>query len=64
MGGSEYIEGLTDSIERGVHDYLERIDEAGGTLRAIETGYIQNEIQNAAYDYQRGSKAASGSWWE
>ena len=54
VGGSEYIEGLTDSIERGVHEYLKRIEDAGGTLRAIETGYIQNEIQNAAYDYQRG----------
>jgi methylmalonyl-CoA mutase N-terminal domain/subunit len=54
VGGSEYIEGLTDSIERGVQDYLKCIDEAGGTLRAIETGYIQNQIQNAAYDYQRG----------
>ena len=31
-------------------EYLKRIDEMGGTLRAIETGYIQNEIQNAAYD--------------
>jgi methylmalonyl-CoA mutase N-terminal domain/subunit len=54
VGGSEYIEGLTDSIERGVQDYLKCIDEAGGTLHAIETGYIQNQIQNAAYDYQRG----------
>ena len=53
VGGSEYIEGLTDSIELGVHEYLKRIDDAGGTLRAIETGYIQNQIQNAAYDYQR-----------
>ena len=52
-GGSEHIEALTDSIERGVSDYLKRIDEMGGTLRAIETGYIQNEIQNAAYEYQR-----------
>jgi methylmalonyl-CoA mutase N-terminal domain/subunit len=54
VGGSECIEALTDSIERGVHAYLKSIDEAGGTLRAIETGYIQNQIQNAAYDYQRG----------
>jgi len=53
VGGSECIEGLTDSIERGVLDYLKCIDAAGGTLRAIETGYIQNEIQNAAYEYQR-----------
>jgi methylmalonyl-CoA mutase N-terminal domain/subunit len=54
VGGSECIEALTDSIERGVHAYLKSIDEAGGTLRAIESGYIQNQIQNAAYDYQRG----------
>src|ERR1019366_5815129 len=54
VGGSQCIEELTDSIERGVHAYLKSIEEAGGTLRAIETGYIQNQIQNAAYDYQRG----------
>jgi methylmalonyl-CoA mutase, N-terminal domain len=53
VGGSEHIEELTDSIEKGVMDYLRRIDEMGGALRAIETGYIQNEIQNAAYEWQR-----------
>jgi methylmalonyl-CoA mutase N-terminal domain/subunit len=53
VGGSEHIESLTDAIEAGVHQYLKQIEEAGGTLRAIETGYIQNQIQNAAYDYQR-----------
>jgi methylmalonyl-CoA mutase N-terminal domain/subunit len=52
-GGSDYIESLTDSIEREVGAYLKRIEELGGTLQAIETGYIQNEIQNAAYQYQR-----------
>jgi len=52
-GGSQHIEALTDSIERAVGRYLECIDGMGGTLRAIETGFIQNEIQNAAYDYQR-----------
>src|SRR5204862_5822757 len=57
IGGSEHIEALTDSIEQGVLDYLKRIDEMGGTLRAIETGYIQNEIQNAAYGYQREIEA-------
>src|SRR5947209_2901754 len=57
-GGSERIEELTDAIERGVAGYLKRIDEMGGTLRAIETGYIQNEIQNAAYDYQRQIETA------
>jgi len=54
VGGSECIESLTDAIERGVHAYLKSIEETGGTLRAIETGYIQNQIQNAAYEYQRG----------
>jgi methylmalonyl-CoA mutase N-terminal domain/subunit len=53
VGGSEHLEALTGSIEQGVRDYLKRIDEMGGTLRAIETGYIQREIQNAAYEYQR-----------
>jgi methylmalonyl-CoA mutase N-terminal domain/subunit len=53
VGGSGAIEALTDSIERGVLDYIERIDAMGGTLAAIEAGYIQSEIQNAAYEYQR-----------
>ena len=53
VGGSEHIEVLTEAIETGVHAYLKQIDEAGGTLHAIETGYMQNEIQNAAYQYQR-----------
>lgn len=53
VGGSEYIETLTDAIERGAAEYLERIAAMGGTLGAIETGYIQNEIQNAAFAYQK-----------
>jgi methylmalonyl-CoA mutase N-terminal domain/subunit len=53
IGGSEYIESLTDSIERGAVEYLERIEAMGGALRAIEAGYIQNEIQNAAFDSQK-----------
>jgi methylmalonyl-CoA mutase N-terminal domain/subunit len=52
-GGSETIEALTNSIEQGVRAYLKTIDEMGGTLRAIETGFIQNEIQTAAYTWQR-----------
>ncbi len=52
-GGSEAIESLTDCMEREVDEYLRRIAEQGGTLRAIETGFIQAEIQNAAYAYQR-----------
>jgi methylmalonyl-CoA mutase N-terminal domain/subunit len=57
VGGSQAIEALTDSIEQGVAAYLQRIDEMGGTLRAIESGYIQSEIQNAAYEYQREIEA-------
>jgi methylmalonyl-CoA mutase N-terminal domain/subunit len=53
VGGSGAIETLTDSIEAGVWKYLREIDARGGTLRSIETGYVQNEIQNSAYDYQR-----------
>jgi len=53
LGGSLYIEELTDKIERGARDYLERIDSLGGTLAAIEKGWIQAEIQNAAYQFQQ-----------
>jgi methylmalonyl-CoA mutase N-terminal domain/subunit len=53
LGGSYYIEELTDRIEQEAVDYIRRIDEMGGTLRAIETGFIQNEIQGAAYDFQK-----------
>ena len=53
VGGSDVIEGLTDSIERGAREYLDRIDAMGGALRAIESRYIQNEIQNAAFAYQK-----------
>jgi methylmalonyl-CoA mutase, N-terminal domain len=53
VGGSDYIESLTDSIERGAVEYLERIEAMGGALKAIEAGYIQNEIQNAAFDSQK-----------
>jgi len=53
VAGSRYVEELTDSIEQGARDYLEQIDEMGGTLRAIESGFIQGQIQNAAYEYQR-----------
>jgi len=54
VGGSLAIEKLTDQIEAGAREYLARIEALGGTLAAIEKNYIQNEIQNAAYDYQQG----------
>ncbi|HEY0385278.1 MAG TPA: methylmalonyl-CoA mutase family protein [Pyrinomonadaceae bacterium] len=53
LGGSYAIEHLTDEIERLAVIYIEKIDKMGGMLRAIETGYVQREIQDAAYDYQR-----------
>ena len=53
LGGSYYIEELTDTLERKAGDYLDRIQAMGGTLRAIERGYIQAEIQNAAYQFQQ-----------
>ena len=53
LGGSYYIEELTDSIERGAREYIERIDRMGGALRAIETRFVQSEIQNSAYEFQR-----------
>jgi methylmalonyl-CoA mutase N-terminal domain/subunit len=53
LGGSYLVEHLTNELERAARDYLERIEALGGTLRAIETGYLQREIQKAAYDYQK-----------
>jgi methylmalonyl-CoA mutase N-terminal domain/subunit len=53
LAGSYYIESLTDQIEAGARTYLEKIDAIGGMLKAIERGYIQAEIQNAAYEYQQ-----------
>jgi len=53
LAGSYAVEELTNEIERRAVDYLDKIDALGGTLRAIESGYIQREIQNSAYEYQR-----------
>ncbi len=53
VGGSYAIESLTNEIEQGARDYLAKIDAMGGILRAIESGFVQGEIQKAAYDFQR-----------
>ena len=53
VAGSYAIEELTNQIEAGAKKYIERIDALGGMLRAIETGFVQGEIQKAAYDFQR-----------
>jgi len=49
LAGSYLIEYLTDEIERGAAEYLRKIDEMGGALAAIQNGYVQGEIQDAAY---------------
>jgi len=54
LAGSYYIESLTNEIEQRAGMYLEKINALGGTLRAIELGYVQQEIQNAAYEFQQG----------
>jgi methylmalonyl-CoA mutase N-terminal domain/subunit len=53
LAGSYAIEELTTEIEKRAREYLEKIDNLGGMLRAIESGYVQREIQEAAYKYQR-----------
>ncbi|HYL45494.1 MAG TPA: methylmalonyl-CoA mutase family protein [Candidatus Limnocylindrales bacterium] len=53
VAGSYTIEKLTSEIEAAAQDYISKIDALGGTLRAIETGYIQQEIQKSAYEYQQ-----------
>jgi methylmalonyl-CoA mutase, N-terminal domain len=53
LGGSYYLESLTNQIEEGVWKYLKEIDEMGGALEAIRRGYVQAEISRVAYDYQK-----------
>src|SRR5262249_56302854 len=64
LGGRWAIEALTDRMEREARAYIQRIDELGGMIRAIEVGYPQREIAEAAYVYQqqveRGEKTVVG----
>jgi methylmalonyl-CoA mutase N-terminal domain/subunit len=53
MAGSYYLEKLTTEIEEGAMDYINQIDKLGGAPKAIERGFIQREIQNSAYKYQK-----------
>jgi methylmalonyl-CoA mutase N-terminal domain/subunit len=53
LGGSYAVEALTDRMERDAMDYIRRIDEMGGMVKAIETGFPQREIAEAAFTYQR-----------
>jgi len=52
LGGSYFVETLTNEIERGARDYIEKIDALGGMVAAIERGYPQREIADASYRYQ------------
>ncbi|WP_456368661.1 acyl-CoA mutase large subunit family protein, partial [Geoglobus sp.] len=53
LGGAYYVEWLTDRIEEEAMKYIEKIDEMGGVIKAIESGYIQREIQRSAYEKQK-----------
>jgi methylmalonyl-CoA mutase N-terminal domain/subunit len=53
VAGSYAIESLTNEIEKGALAYIKKIDTTGGMLKAIESGFVQGEIQKAAYEYQR-----------
>ncbi len=53
VAGSFYIEQLTDTIEERVNEYLAQIEKLGGSQRAIETGYLQREIQESAWKFQK-----------
>jgi methylmalonyl-CoA mutase N-terminal domain/subunit len=57
LAGSYLVEYLTDEIEKRAEEYIAKIDEMGGALQAIERGYIQNEIQDAAYAAQKAIEA-------
>lgn len=53
LGGSYAVEALTNEIEKKAIDYIEKIDAMGGAIKAIESGYIQGEIAESAYQYQK-----------
>ena len=52
LAGSYFVESLTDEIEAAAQMYIDKIDAMGGSVNAIEAGYIQDEIANAAYTFQ------------
>ena len=57
LAGCYYVEAMTDQIEAEIDDYIKKIDAMGGTLKAIEQGYIQKEIQNSSYRFQKEIEA-------
>jgi methylmalonyl-CoA mutase N-terminal domain/subunit len=61
LAGSFFIESLTDEIEKRATDYLQKIDALGGMLKAIERGFVQQEIQNAAYEQQKSIESGEAT---
>jgi methylmalonyl-CoA mutase N-terminal domain/subunit len=59
LGGSFFVETLTDEVEAKAWEYIRKIDDMGGAVAAIEAGYIQNEIAQSSYDYQTGVQSGS-----
>ncbi len=53
IGGSYFVENLTDEIEKGATDYIKKIDSMGGSIAAIKDGFMQREIQDSSYRYQQ-----------
>src|SRR5205823_6107502 len=53
LGGSYFIESLTDELEARAWELIERIEELGGAVEAIEQGFVQGEIERAAFEWQR-----------
>jgi methylmalonyl-CoA mutase, N-terminal domain len=57
LGGSYFIEALTDELEARAWELIERVDEVGGAVAAVEAGFVQDEIERAAFEFQRGVEA-------
>ena len=53
LAGSYYVEAMTDSIEKEARNYIDRIDDLGGMIEAIDAGYVQTEIQKSAYKFEK-----------
>ncbi len=59
LAGSYFVEALTDEIERLATEYIQKIDEMGGAVRAVECGFIEQEIQDSAYKFQKAVESGS-----
>src|SRR6201993_686699 len=57
LGGSYFIEALTDELEARARELIERVDEAGGAVAAVESGFVQEEVERAAFEFQQQVEA-------